>query len=323
MSATIFRSLEEARGHLGPCALAIGNFDGVHLGHQALLKATIRLAEEHHLHPAVLTFHPHPAAIVAPERCPELISTLDQRLALLEASGITRILVLPFTIEISRLSPREFVSQILVSALEMKFVVVGENFRFGHRQSGTTETLAELGRELGFAGHFLPPVSIRGEIVSSSAIRRYIAAGNVARAGRLLHHCFAVEGPVVRGRGIGSKLTVPTLNLRPVSGQILPRGIFVTETTDLHSGRRWPSVTSCGTNPTFGGQEITIETYLLSRLEGRSPEAIRVEFRHFLRPEESFPTAEALRLQILRDVERAQAYWRRTAKFGHAPASIY
>ncbi|MGH9582006.1 MAG: bifunctional riboflavin kinase/FAD synthetase [Bryobacteraceae bacterium] len=323
MTPTVFRSLAEARGRFGPCALAIGNFDGVHNGHQALLEASVRFAKSHRLHAAVLTFDPHPAAVVAPERLPESICTLDRRIRLLEDGGTGRILVLPFTTEVAHMTPREFVSQILVDALETKAVFVGENFRFGHRQSGTTETLRDLGVEFGFEWQFLDPVTVRGEIVSSSAIRRYLAAGNIPRAGRLLNRCFFLEGPVVRGRGIGAKQTVPTLNLRPVPGQIVPHGIYVTETTEPRTRRRWPSVTSCGTNPTFGAGELTIETFLLTPLAGESPDEIQVEFRHFLRREERFPTAAALKAQILKDVSRAQAYWRRAAKLGHPAASIY
>ncbi|HEX7361487.1 MAG TPA: bifunctional riboflavin kinase/FAD synthetase [Bryobacteraceae bacterium] len=323
MSATVFRSLEQARGRFGPCAVAIGNFDGVHRGHQALLDASVRFAKSCQLYPAVLTFDPHPAAIVAPERLPQAICTLDERIGLLQKYGAERILVLPFTTEVAHMTPREFISQILVNALETKAVFVGENFRFGYRQSGNTDTLRELGLQFGFERKFLEPITVRGEIVSSSAIRRYLAAGDVTRAGRLLNRCFFVEGPVVRGRGIGAKQTVPTLNLQPVSGQIVPRGIYITETTEARTGRCWPSVTSCGTNPTFGESELTIETFLLSPLTGESPQEIRVKFRRFLRLEERFPTAAELKAQILRDVVRAQSYWRRMERFGHSAASIY
>jgi riboflavin kinase/FMN adenylyltransferase len=323
MNASVFRSLSQAHRRFGPCALAIGNFDGVHRGHQALLAASVRFAKSAGIVPAALTFHPHPAAVVSPDRVPPAICTLEQRLRLLASAGAERILVLPFTPELSRMSPGEFVSQILVDSLQIKAVIVGDNFRFGHRHSGNTETLAALGREIGFEWQFLPPVVCRGEVVSSSAIRRHLAAGNVARANRLLNRCFFIEGPVVRGRGIGSRQTVPTLNLRPVPGQIVPPGIFVTETTDLNTGRRWPSVTSCGTNPTFGAGDLTIETYLLTPLEGASPSEIRVDFRHFLRPEEQFPSAESLKAQILKDVARAEAYWRHAARFLHPAASIY
>lgn len=323
MSTTVFRSLEEARGRFGPCALTIGNFDGVHIGHQVLLQQTISAALPNEFVPAVLTFDPHPAAIVAPERLPPLITTLDQKLKLLQAAGMRNILVLPFTREVARLSPEEFVWQILLNTLNTKAVIVGDNFHFGHKQAGTADTLRELGHRFGFVSQFIAPVSYRGEIVSSSAIRRYLTSGNVSRAARLLGRCFAIEGGVVAGHGVGSKQTVPTLNLRPVSGQIVPRGIYVTETIEPGTRRRWPSVTNAGIRPTFGGEELTIETFLLTPLEGSAPEQIRVEFRRFVRPEQKFPDAAALKAQILRDVAFAEKYWRRVQKLQQPAASLY
>jgi riboflavin kinase/FMN adenylyltransferase len=314
MSMTIFRSLEEASGCFGPCALAIGNFDGVHVGHQALIRRAVEFAARNHATPAVLTFDPHPAAIVAPDRMPQLVCSLPQRLRLLSESGAERILVLPFTPDVARLSPEEFVSRILVDALETKGVFVGDNFRFGHRQAGTPEVLRALAAQYRFASEFIHPVRFRNEIVSSSAIRRYLNSGNVSRAGRLLGHCFALEGPVVTGQGIGSKQTVPTLNLEPVPNQIVPRGVYITETRDTRSDRRWPSITNAGIRPTFGGEELTIETYLLGPLHEPAPEQIEVRFRRFVRPERRFPDPAALKAQIFKDVGRAQSYWRRLSE---------
>lgn len=311
----VFHSIEEAAGRFGPCAIAIGNFDGVHIGHQALLQGARELAEASGFVPAVLTFHPHPASIVAPERKFGFVSTIEERVRLLIQAGAEHILVLPFTAELSRLSSREFVSKILVDALQTKAVVVGENFRFGYRQGGNADTLRELGRQLEFVSQFVPPVKLRGEIVSSSAIRRYVEAGNVARAGRLLGRCFYVSGQVVSGRGIGSKQTVPTLNLVPPTGQVLPKGVLVTETVDRDNGRCWRSITNVGKRPTFGGDDLVIETFLLDKLEGETPTNIEVRFRSFLRPERRFDSPEELKTQILRDVARAQSYWKRTEHF--------
>jgi len=312
---SIFRSIEEARGHFGPCALTIGNFDGVHIGHQALISATVASALENNLVPAVLTFDPHPSVIVAPERAPQMISTLEDRLRLLGLAGAQRVLVLPFTAEVARLSPQEFVSQVLVDALETKIVFVGENFRFGHKQSGHPETLRNLGVEYGFVSHFLKPVAFRGEIVSSSLVRQYLANGRVSRAARLLARCFSVEGPVVSGRGIGRSQAVPTLNLRPTPGQVLPRGIYITETLEHSTTRRWQSVTSVGTNPTFGETGTTIETFLLAPpLDEQTPRRIEVRFRRFIRPERRFSTSAALKEQIANDVSQARIYWRRLSR---------
>lgn len=314
MTSAVFHSLEDARRRFGPCALAIGNFDGVHIGHQALLAEMIRSVSGEGLAPAVLTFHPHPTVVVAPARIPALICSLEERIRLLQLAGAARILVLPFTEGVARLSPEQFVSGILVDALETKAVFVGENFRFGHKQAGTSETLRSLGEQFGFRSQLVKPVAYRGEIVSSSGIRAYLASGNVARAGRLLGRCFATEGPVVAGHGVGAKQTVPTLNLRPVPGQLVPRGVYITETLEPTSHRRWPSITNSGVRPTFGGDELTIETFLLGPLEGRPPEHIQVRFRRFVRAERQFPGPEALKAQIFNDVARAQAYWRRLAK---------
>jgi riboflavin kinase/FMN adenylyltransferase len=322
MSAIVFRSLEEARGRFGPCAVAIGNFDGVHIGHQALLSAATQFVSQNGragtgfvsqngLRPAALTFHPHPATVVAPERVPPMICTLDQRLRFLEQAGAERILVLPFTNETALLSPREFIRQILLDVLDTQAVLVGENFHFGHKQAGTPATLQALGKEFGFVSQFARPVIYRREVVSSSLIRRYIVQGNVSRTARLLGRCFSIEGPVVSGHGIGSKQTVPTLNLRPAPGQITPRGVYVTETLDSATRRRWQSITNVGVRPTFGGDELTVETFLLSPFEGATPEHIEVQFRRFVRSERQFPAPEALRAQIMKDVGRANAYWRR------------
>jgi riboflavin kinase / FMN adenylyltransferase len=308
---SVFRSLDEARGRFTPSALAIGNFDGVHVGHQALLQQTKRFANAHGLAPSALTFHPHPTAVVAPDRTPPMICTLEQRLRLLEAAGAQQILVLPFTEDVARLSPEQFVCEILVDVLHTKAVFVGENFRFGHKAAGTAETLRSLGQQCGFEARFIDPVSYRGEIVSSSAIREYLKNGKVSRAGRLLGRCFFIEGEVVAGRGVGSRQLVPTLNVRPEPQQLVPRGIYATETVDLARTRRWQSITNVGTSPTFGTNETTIETYLLSPFDGLTPESIRVEFRRWIRWETWFPSVADLKAQILKDVGRAQAYWRR------------
>jgi riboflavin kinase/FMN adenylyltransferase len=314
MSAQVYFSVESAHGNFGPCALTIGNFDGVHRGHQALLKATSGYAREHGIRPAVLTFHPHPAVFVAPERVPELICSLEERVQLLSDAGAERILVLPFNDRLAHFSPEEFVSQILVKGLQAQAVFVGENFRFGHKQAGTIRTLTELGQTHKFEACFLPPVSYRGRVVSSSAIRQNIAAGNVAFAGRLLNRCFSLQGDVVKGHGIGARETVPTLNIKPPGGQIIPRGVYITQTLEPSTGRVWPSITNAGTRPTFEGAELTVETFLLAPLGGAPPQHIQLQFRRFIRREQHFPDPAALKTQILSDVARAQTFWRRISK---------
>ena len=311
MKPEVYFSMDSAQGRFGPCALTIGNFDGVHRGHQALLRATCDYAREHQLRPAVLTFHPHPAVFVAPNRVPELICSLEDRIRLLTEAGAERIMVLPFNEHLAVFTPQEFISQIVVKGLHAQAVLVGENFRFGHKQAGTTETLKELGPIYDFTPLFIPPVSYRSKLVSSSAIRQSIAAGNVSLAGRLLGRCFSLQGEVVKGQGIGSKQTVPTLNLKPPAGQVIPRGVYITQTWDPTTGMLWPSITNSGTRPTFDGVELTVETFLLEALDGPPPQHIQVQFRRFIRAEQHFSDAAALKTQILRDVARAKAFWRR------------
>jgi riboflavin kinase/FMN adenylyltransferase len=310
MQARIFHSLEEARGSFGPSSLTIGNFDGVHAGHVRILRRVCEVAGENGWKPSVLTFDPHPTRIVAPSRSPRLMTSPEQRCRLMEQEGIQQVLILPFTPEVAQLTPHQFVRDVLVEALEAKAVLVGENFRFGHKHAGDTRLLQELGAKLGFRVEVLPGLTLRQAMVSSSEIRRLVESGDVSRAGRLLERPFALEGDVVRGRGVGAKQTVPTLNLS-TQAEVLPAtGVYVTKTHEL-DGPQWPSVTNVGYRPTFGGNELSIETFLLAPLEGPAPKRIRVEFLRRLRDEKKFESPEQLRAQILRDVRRAQAYFRR------------
>jgi riboflavin kinase/FMN adenylyltransferase len=311
----VARFLEEA-AEFDPVAVTIGNFDGVHMGHHELLHEVLRAAEAKGVQPAVLTFDPHPASVVAPARASRLLTTLAERCALMAREGIEYVLALPFTKEMSRWTPEHFVERVLVKALRARVVVVGENFRFGHDQAGDTNVLAELGRRFGFETLIVPPVERRGRVVSSSAIRRAIEAGHVSRAGRFLGRPYALDGEVVAGEGIGSKQTVPTLNLR-TPAQVLPlKGVYITRTTDLDApGRRWNSITNVGTRPTFDGHALTVETFLLEPLHPPNPARIRVEFMERVREERKFETPEALKAQILRDVRRAQRFFERLQKW--------
>ena len=316
----VARFLEEA-AEFDPVAVTIGNFDGVHIGHQRLLHEVIHAAEEKGVQPAVLTFDPHPASIVAPQRASRLLTTHAERCGLMAREGIEYVLVLPFTKEMSRWTPEQFVERVLAKALRAKVVVVGENFLFGHDQAGNTQVLAELGRRFGFETRVVPPVKLRGRVVSSSTIRRAIEAGNVSLAGRFLARPYSIEGDVVAGHGIGSKQTVPTLNLR-TSAQVLPlNGVYITRTTDLDlENRRWNSITNVGTRPTFDGHELTIETFLLDPLSPPTPSRIRLEFLERVREERKFEDPAALKAQILRDVGKAQRFFRRAGKWVSRPA---
>jgi riboflavin kinase/FMN adenylyltransferase len=310
----VARSAAEAAG-FAPSAVTIGNFDGVHAGHQHLFEETVKAAREHGAKPTVLTFDPHPARVVAPQRAPRLLTTPGERVPEMGRYGIEQVLLLPFTTDLSRLTPEEFVKQILVETLGAKAVLVGDNFRFGHKQAGDTKMLAELGAKYGFDTRIVGALMRRGRVISSSAVRELIDAGNVSLACRFLNRPYALSGRVVHGHGIGSKQTVPTLNLDTTSEVLPMRGVYITRTADLESSRVWNSVTNIGFRPTFGGDPaLSVETFLLDPLDGDTPGAIRVEFLERIRDEKKFDSPEALKLQILRDVRHAQAYFRRISR---------
>jgi riboflavin kinase/FMN adenylyltransferase len=308
----VYRSLDEAPPDFGPSALTIGNFDGVHYGHRRILRRLREIAGANGWKPSVLTFDPHPTRVVAPDRAPALMTTPLRRAELMREEGIEQVLILPFTREIAGLSPEQFVRDLLVERLGARAVLVGDNFRFGHKAAGNVEVLAELGRRFGFLTEVVPSISWRGRTVSSSAIRDLVRTGRVNMAARLLQRAFALEGAVVAGRGVGSKQTVPTLNLAPETDIIPASGVYVTHTRDLGANRDWDSITNVGYRPTFGASDqLSIETFLLDPFDGPAPQRIRVEFLHRIRDERQFPDPAALKAQILRDVAVTKRYFRR------------
>jgi len=322
-SGTIYRSLSETPDDFGPCAMTIGNFDGVHLGHRRILHRVSALAREEGWKSAVLTFDPHPAKLVTPLSAPRLLTSLDERARMILEQGIDEILILPFTPEVAALGPEDFVREILVEKLKARAVLVGANFHFGKRAAGDAGTLEELGERYRFETDIIVPVVWRKRVISSTEIRRLIGAGGVSIACRMLGRPYGLSGVVVSGEGRGSKQAVPTLNL-DTKAEVLPKnGVYVTRTRERggegKSVREWPSITNVGYRPTFDGQSRTIETYLLSPLDAAPPHEIEVEFLHWVREERKFENAEALKAQILRDVNRAQTYFRRLGQ-ATAPA---
>jgi riboflavin kinase/FMN adenylyltransferase len=312
----VFRSLGEVPPDFGPSALTIGNFDGVHAAHRKILRRVLEVAAARGLRPSVLTFHPHPTTIVAPARAPRLMTTPEQRCRLMRDEGIEQVLILPFDRQVAQLSPRQFVGQVLVAKLSVRAIMVGHDFCFGHKQSGNVRVLEQLGREFGFTTAVVDAVMLRGRLVSSTALRNLIDKGSVSAAARLLGRPYSLEGEVVTGHGVGSKRTVPTLNLSTATQVIPATGVYITCTRDLEGERRWPSVTNVGYRPTFGGDaERSIETFLMDPLAAPAPRRIRVEFLWRLREERKFPDTQELKQQILRDVARAQSYFERRRKW--------
>lgn len=311
----VWTSLDALPRNFGPCVLTIGNFDGVHKGHRELMRRVVRKAEGNAWNPAVMTFDPHPAKLVAPERSPLLLTSPDERCRLMETEGIEQVFILPFDTVIAALAPEDFVERILVRQLDARSIIVGEDFRFGRKQAGNVEMLRTLGERFGFSVEAIRKIDSHHHSISSTEIRRRVLRGEVSEAWHMLAAPYTLEGRVVRGLGVGSKQTVPTLNLE-TAAEIPPRdGVYVTRTRDIHSERVWTSITNIGVRPTFDGEGRTIETFLLDALEGHAPHGIRVEFLYRLRDERKFADAQALRAQIMRDVARAQAWHRRYAKW--------
>lgn len=289
--------------------LAIGNFDGVHLGHQPILRAAVARAGDINAVATVLTFDPPPQKILRPESAPLRLSTQDQRLGCFAALHVESAVVLPFTHELARLSPEEFTDQILVRDLQVRAVFVGENFRFGHKQAGDAALLRRLGQQRGFDVVIIPHVIRSGQIVSSTVIRREIAAGNVVHASRLLGRPFVLTGKVVPGTGTGRRFTFPTLNLGAEQELLPARGVYITRTLLEGESRSRRSVTNIGTRPTFNGTALSVETHILEAIPEITPARIEVQFWKRLREERKFASPEDLRAQIASDITAARRFF--------------
>ncbi|HEX8872459.1 MAG TPA: bifunctional riboflavin kinase/FAD synthetase [Candidatus Acidoferrum sp.] len=305
--------------------IAIGNFDGIHLGHQRLLEFTLARAQEWNAVGTALTFEPPPLKVLRPEAAPLRISTNQQRMEWFGAVGMEAAVVLPFTMELARLSPEEFVTEILVQQLQVRAVVVGDNFRFGHKQAGDVKFLRDLGMRHGFEVVVHGPVSLDGRVVSSTLIRKQIAEGKVTQAARLLGRPFVLTGEVVSGSGVGKKFTFPTLNLRPEQELLPGKGVYITRTVLEGEPSSHRSVTNVGMRPTFNGAGLTVETHLLDYSGNFSPKRIEIRFWKKLREEKKFSGPEELKAQIAKDIAKANEFFARLRRLRtkHTPVAGY
>ncbi len=315
-----FYRIEELPAGFGPCSLTIGNFDGVHRGHRAILQRAAAHARLLGIESVALTFDPHPLAVVAPDQAPRILTTVAERARRMRAVGIDRVVVLPFTRELSRLTPAEFVRQAIVEKLAARRVIVGDNFRFGRRQEGNAQELQRLGKEFGFETEVVCAIEIAGGVASSSRLREVLARGEMRTARHLLGRPFSLSGKIVRGAGIGSRQTVPTLNLQPDSQALPADGVYVSLTQDADGGRCWESISNVGVRPTFDGAGRTVETYLLNEPNGEFPQAVELYFLRRIRAERRFASAERLKAQILADVRLAKRYFAKLRAVRNAPA---
>lgn len=304
----IYRGLQELPAGFGRSVVTVGNFDGVHRAHARVMRAIQQRAREIDAKSVVLTFEPHPTKILRPQEAPKLLTTMAQKLELIRQTGIENVIVIPFSRDLSMMPPFEFAEEILTTALHVVEVHEGFNFRFGHRAEGDVERLKEFGRKLGFDVVIYEPMTIRGKVVSSSQIRKLIEAGDMTNARHLLGRPFSIVSTPGRGRGYGTKYTVPTVNLARYDGQLPKNGVYVTCLTI--GDEIFDAVTNVGNRPTFGPDSFAIESHILNfhPLELTQETSVELTFLKRLRDERKFPSVEALKEQIGYDIRIAQRY---------------
>ncbi|WP_263368198.1 riboflavin biosynthesis protein RibF [Edaphobacter bradus] len=324
----LYSHLSEIPANFGPTVATIGNFDGVHRGHQWVIAEVIARARALGCKSLVVTFDPHPARVVRPTFDQPLITPLPQKLELLAATGIDATLVLPFTADLSRKTARAFATEILQQTLQVTELHEGENFRFGHQAEAGIDTLESLGHELAFAVRVYSPRIVRRQPVSSSRIRQLIAAGSVTNARALLGRSFSIASTPASGRGYGTRYTVPTINLAPYSELLPANGVYITALTV--AGETFDAVTNVGNRPTFGADSFTVESHILNfhPITLTESTSLTLTFLHRLRDEMRWPNPEALREQIGRDVRKAQRYFSLCRSVGSrhpasAPRSVH
>lgn len=284
---------------------AIGNFDGVHLGHKKILKFLSKKADELGLLSMVLTFSPHPEKILGETRI-KMIQTLDQRLEEIKKFGIQSVLVISFDKKFSNFSGQEFIQKILVNLLRAKVLIVGKNFRFGKNREGDTFLLRRLASRFNLQVFSLPSVNKGGMIVSSSLIRKFLQEGEIEKPNVLLGRTYVIEGEVIKGKSRGKILGFPTANIQ-TRNEIVPPGVFITNVTI--GLKKIPSLTNIGHCPTFGQQETNIESYIINFSKNLYGKKISIHFIKKLREEIKFDTSEKLSQQIKKDIDTAKDYF--------------
>jgi riboflavin kinase / FMN adenylyltransferase len=302
----VLRSISELAELPGPLFLAIGVFDGVHLGHQAVISTSARHAKEAGGTPIVVTFDPHPVKVLRPNHAPHLITATRHKIALIRDLGVGHLLVLHFDRTFAATSPEEFVAQLVANSRPLREICVGHEWSFGKGRAGNLALLKQLGLTHNFNVVGVEAVTVNGEVVSSTAIRKAVAEGNLIKATQMLGREYTILGTVIAGEKLGRKLGFPTANLSAHSEQFPPNGVYVVEARragTLHRG-----VANLGYRPTVSGEkpERLLELHLFDLDRDIYGEELEVRFLHYLRPEQKFENVEALKTQIARDVEQAR-----------------
>ena len=290
-----------------PSVVTVGFFDGVHLGHRSVFETTVSRARDRAMRSVGITFDRHPREVLAPGTEPRLLTTVERKATLIEASGLDMLVVLEFTPEFSHMPAEDFVHDVLVEGVHAHHAVMGANFTFGYKAMGTVESLPDMGASFGMTAEGVPLVELKGRTVSSSSIRQALAGGDLSWPAEGLGRRFVLDGEVVPGRGRGTGLGFPTANLRTWPRLLLPgQGIYAGVAE--HDGRRYRAAIDVGTNPTFGVEPLHVEAFLLD-YEGDEirGEPLAIEFWERLRDEEWFPSIDELVAAIADDVERTRA----------------
>lgn len=306
----VYKSLAELPALTGATVAAVGNFDGVHRGHREILTSVVEEARQKGAHAFAITFDPHPEQFLRPTAAPKLLTPIPVRMRLLAATGVHAVLALPFDAALAKMRARDFVRQVLVDRLHVCALHEGGNFRFGHRAEAGVKELQGFGAEFGFQVNVHTAVRVHGLEISSSTVRGLVAAGDMKRVRWMLGRPFSVHSTQARGRGVGTRLLVPTVNLAQYDELLPSFGVYVTR---LEIGdRRFQAVTNVGNRPTFEGVGFGVETHILNfepvDMDETTP--LELEFLMRLRPEMEWPSPEALKAQIFKDVARAKRYFR-------------
>lgn len=308
MTGTVFFGSRSFKPPRNP-VVTMGVFDGVHLGHRELFKRTLERAKKIRGTAVVYTFSPHPVKILAPQACPLMINTLDQKIELIQSQGIRSIVIEKFNKNFSHQTPEIFFKKIIVERLQAQEIYVGYNFTFGIHRSGNIEHLEAFGRKAGIRIHVVEPFLNDETLVSSSHIRHLLAHGDLPEAERLLARPYFIEGKVIRGRGIGGRVMgIHTANLQTDNDLILPAGVYITRTRI--GKKNYPSATNIGCNPTFGPGTLSIETHLLDFRRSILHQRIHVSFLKKIREEVAFASSEALLNQIQNDIRMTRKYFK-------------
>ena len=300
----VISSLENIKEPFAYAVITVGNFDGVHIGHQGLLKEVKKRADKMSGTSIVLTFEPHPLKVLKEKKIP-LITPFERKIELIEKLGIDVVICLPFTREFSKVSAREFVEEILLKKIGMREIVVGYDYTFGHKREGNIDLLKKLGDELGFKVCILGPILVDNMIVSSTRIRNLIMEGELEKVKTLLNRYYQVSGEVIAGHDRGGRLLgFPTANLKLVNEVFPKNGVYVVEV--IYNNKVYGGVTNIGFKPTFGNDALSVETHILDFDQNIYGKKIKLNFIKRLRNEKKFSSIEALAAQIKRDIEEAR-----------------